>query len=246
MQSRSLWQYAKFVLLVIAVTSGGATTVYATTASSESYQMTESEFGAINNKDSCSGGYCTRASIGNVSGEASVSTNYATKFSPTVDGEPRMEVIIEPGVSDLGELTTDKTSSKTMKIKVQSYLTDGYTIQLVGSAPKIQEHTLSTLTTPTASTPGTEQFGINASVNTTPAIGADPVQVPSSDFSYGIVSDDYKIPDMFKYVSQDVIARSTIESGRTDYTVSMIINISSKTPAGHYDSDFSAIIMPIF
>ena len=51
---------------------------------------------------------------------------------------------------------------------------------------------------------------------------------------------------MFKYANGDAVARSTVETGRTDYTISMVINVSSATPAGHYSADYSAIVVPRF
>ncbi|MEO7905091.1 MAG: hypothetical protein ABIR91_04840 [Candidatus Saccharimonadales bacterium] len=246
MRTRSLWQYAKFVLLVTVVTCGGTVTAHATTATSPSYQMTESEFGSINNQDSCSGEYCARMSIGSVNSGSGGSAKYSAKFGPITDDEPSLEVIVEPGVSDLGELTTSKTAFKTMMVKVRSYLSDGYTLQISGTPPSIKGHTLATPSVPTVSKPGTEQFGINATINTAPEVGAAPVQMPSSDFSYGAVEQGYATANMFKYSSQDVVAKSLSESGRTDYTISMIINVSNATPAGHYDSEFAAVVIPVF
>jgi hypothetical protein len=71
-------------------------------------------------------------------------------------------------------------------------------------------------------------------------------QVPSDSLSFGEVAPDYQTANLFKYVNGDMIASSAVETGRTDYTVSMIVNISNKTPAGHYSGDYSAIVIPRF
>jgi len=128
-------------------------------------------------------------------------------------------------------LTTEKTATKTMIVRVRNYLSDGYTLQIVGSPPKVGGHTLATPTTPTGVHPGTEQFAINAVANTSPNVGADPLQVPSNQTSFGVVTDNYRTPNVFKYASGDVIARSSSASGQTDYTVSMVVNISNATPS---------------
>jgi hypothetical protein len=107
-------------------------------------------------------------------------------------------------------------------------------------------HVLNTPSTPTAALPGTEQFGINATVNTVPNVGTDPVQIPSDQVSFGKVNDDYRIQNKFKYLSGDNVARSDTQSGETDYTISMIVNISNSTPAGHYSGDFSAVVIPVY
>ena len=82
--------------------------------------------------------------------------------------------------------------------------------------------------------------------NATPNVGADPVQVPDSSFSYGIPTSDYNTADSFKYQDGDIIAYSNSSSGQTNYTLSMIANMSNLTPGGIYTSDFSIIVVSVF
>ncbi len=225
---------------------GGAATAYADTASSSNYQMTQTQFGVSSNQQNCSSQYCAKASIGDpASGKSDSSTKTAT-FGTIEGGEPLLEVIVQPGQSDLGILTTDKTSSKTMIVQIRNYLSSGYVLQITGQSPTYAGHALNTPTTPTAATPGTEQFAINAAANTTPAIGANAVQVPDNLTSFGTVAASYSTPNLFKYVSGDVVASSTKSSGRTDYTISMIVNVANSTPAGRYQGDFSAVVIPTY
>jgi hypothetical protein len=70
--------------------------------------------------------------------------------------------------------------------------------------------------------------------------------VPADTVTFGVVDEDYNTPNSFKFTSGDVVARSQAETGRTDYTISMIVNISNSTPAGHYSGDFSAVVIPDF
>jgi len=246
MQKRGLWSYAKFVLLVGAIVSSTGTAA-AETSSSPNYQMTDTEFSTMSNVLNCSAAYCAKASIGDMSAEAGKSTTSTARFgSVAADSEPLLEVIVDPGVSHLGTLTTDRTAFKTATVRVRTYLSNGYILQIVGDPPKYGDHTLATSNTPTSALPGTEQFGINAVANTIPETGADPQQVPSGQTSFGVVDDDYRIPNRFKYMSGDEVARSESESGRTDYTISFIVNVSNSTPAGHYTGDFSAIVTPVY
>lgn len=225
----------------------GAAPVMAETSNSSSYQVSEMQFGSGSTLESCSEQYCARTSIGDMtSGGGSSSAGGTATFGPIADTEPLLEVIVDPGESNLGDLTTERTATKTMTVRIRNYLSDGYMLQIVGTPPKYGNHTLNTPSTPTASSPGTEQFAINAAANTSPNVGAGPVQVPSNQLSFGVVDDDYQTPNLFKYVSGDVVARSLSESGRTDYTISMIVNISNSTPAGHYTGDFSAVVIPVF
>lgn len=232
------------MLLTVLIASCGTGTAFAVTSSSSKYQVTETEFGASSTKKSCSDQYCARVSIGDMGSGSGKSAGTAATFGSITSDEPLLEVIVDPGVSNLGDLAAETTATKTTNVRVRSYLSDGYVLQIVGNAPKYGNHTINTLSTPTASSAGTEQFGINAVANTSPSVGAAPLQVPSSQTSYGEVVSGYNTPNLFKYTSGDVVARSLTESGRTDYTISMIVNISNSTPAGHYSGDFSAVVIP--
>jgi hypothetical protein len=91
------------------------------------------------------------------------------------------------------------------------------------------------LSTPTASIPGTEQFGMNLVANTSPiTFGANPSQNPSSVFSFGAAASGYNTANLYKYVQGSTIASSNSSSGETDYTISYIYNISNSTPGGYY------------
>ena len=246
MQKRRLGSYLKLMVLMGAIVCGGAGTAFAETSNSSNYQVTESQFSSGSTLKSCSGQYCAQASIGDMAGGRSKSASNSAAFGPVVDGEPLLEVIVGAGESNLGVLSTEKTSTKTMTVQVRNYLSDGYMLQIVGDPPKYDGHTLRTSKTPTAATPGVEQFAINAAPNTAPQVGLGPIQVPSSQTSFGVIEEAYRTPNLFKYVSGDVVARSLSESGQTNYTISMIVNVSSSTPAGHYTGDFSAVVIPIF
>ena len=215
-------------------------------SSSNSYQVTETEFGAGSSAQTCSGQYCSQTSIGDMTAGNANSATYATKFGTITNSEPLLEVIVEPGNSDLGVLTTEQTATKTTIVRIRNYLSGGYTLQIVGDPPKVGGHTLKTPSTPTASAPGTEQFGINAVANTTPSVGTNPEQVPSGQISFGSVDDNFNTPNMFMYTSGNRVAYSNTESGRTDYTISMIVNISNLTPAGHYSGDYAAVVIPVY
>jgi len=248
MRKKELWRYTKVVLLFVATLSFGATAANAETSSSTHYKVTGTDFNAISNTQACSSQYCAKASLGDMSSDTSTSPASTAQFGTiaTTDSNPLLEVIVDPGISNLGTLSAETTAYKTMMVRVRTYLSDGYVLQIVGSAPKYGNHTLTTPSTPTSATPGTEQFGINATVNTTPAVGADPLQVPSGQTDFGKVNDDYKIQNKFKYINGDEVARSNSASGRTDYTISMVVNISNSTPAGRYSGDFSAVVTPLY
>lgn len=233
------------LLAVGIILAGGATTVFATNSSSDHYQITESQFSGGSNQDSCSQAYCARATIGDANSVTPKQSS--SSFTATSqDSTPVIQMIIDPGESNLGTLTSEHTATKVTTIRISTYLSGGYILQIIGDPPKFNGHTLATPTTPTASQVGTEQFGINLVANTSSNVGVAPAQVPDAGTVFGEPTADYKTSNLFKYVSGDVVAHSLTDSGRTDYTLSTIVNISNSTPAGHYSGDFSAIVMPAY
>lgn len=216
------------------------------TSSSTNYQASQLQFGSGDANETCTGNYCASTSVGGSLSGDSASGTYAVKFGAITKSEPSLDVIVESGQHDLGEFSSSATSYKQMTLKVRNYLSSGYMVQFIGTPPKHSGHTLTALTTPTASQVGVEQFGINVVANTAPMVGANPVQVPSNAFSFGKAAADYDTPNLFKYMSGDVIALSDTASGETEYTISMIINVAGNTPAGKYTSDFSAVVIPLY
>ena len=234
------------IFCAVVIAAGCVGTAKAEVSSSAHYKMTETDFNAGTTLQSCSTQYCAKSSAGGALNGDTAGASSAAKVGSVIDGDPLLEVLVNSGTSDVGTLTTEHTTTKTMTVQVRTYLSNGYSLQIVGDPPKFGTHTLTTLPTPTASRSGVEQFGINVVANTSPAIGTNPVQVPSDQTSFGVANDDYKTPNLFKYINGDVVAHSQSQSGRTDYTISMVMNISNGTPAGHYSGDFSAIVVPVY
>lgn len=245
MRKQRLWGCSGLALLVAFVigVAVSAQTALAETSSSTNYQMVETEFGATSSTESCSSQYCAKASIGEVGSPSSATS---ASFGDAKYSEPILEMIVTAGDSNLGVLTTERTATKITKIQIRNYLSGGYILQIIGDPPKFDGHNLETPTTPVASKPGTEQFGMNMVANTTPSVGANPVQDPADKGIFGAADPAYATANMFKYASGDVFARSVQNSGGTDYTLSMIVNISSSTPSGHYSGDFSAVLIPAY
>lgn len=233
-----------FIAIVFAVGTG-TVTVLAVDSSSNNYQITEWQFGSGATLDSCSEAYCAQATIGD---QGAASSGAAPEFGEVETDEPMMEVIIVPGESNLGTLSTERTATKVTEVKVRNNFEGGYTLQVVGEAPKFGNHILNTPATPSESRMGTEQFAINLTANTVPEVGKLPTQVQQTEGQqviYGEPTDNYKTPNLFMYENGGIIAQSVTQKGRTDYTISMIVNISNSTPSGHYSGDLGLFIVPL-
>ena len=207
-------------------------------SSSTNYSVDEAFFGTGGELNACSTSYCAKQAAGETGIGNTSSTNYSAQAGFNTDRQPSLTFIVSGSDADLGILSTISTATASGTFSVKSYLSGGYVVQLASDPPTTQgpnAHTLSAPATPTASSPGTEQFGMNLAANTSPiTFGADPVQVPYSTFSFGTVSPGYNTPNLYKYVKGDTIASSAKSSGQTDYTVSYIYNTASLTPSGEY------------
>lgn len=243
--------YSLVMVLAAMISFGVVGTAAATTTSSSShYSVTETQFGPGSNLQECSNNYCAKTSAGDTTVGRASSTNYSAQFGSNTTDEPLLEEIVTGGTQDMGVLDSTKTGTATYGVSVRNYLSDGYVLQITGSIPSQGSHTLTVPmgpgNSPFTSQPGAEQFGINLADNTAPNIGKGPVQVPDDTFSFGTVVSGYDTPDLFKYVPNDIVAGSDKSTGETDYTVSMIINVSNATPGGRYNGAFSAVAVPRF
>ena len=230
-----------FVLLMVPIN------VFAQSSSSN-YSIDEYFIGPGGDNDLNSTNYSARASLGDTGIGNSASTNYQLYGGFTTTDVPYIEVFVPSTTIDMGVLDESTTGTGTGTFSVRTYLADSYVVTLAGTLPTSEGGaTIDAMGTRSTSTQGTEQYGLNLTTNTSPAsFGADPVQVPSTDFSFGYVLSDYNVANEFKYVNGDQIAASDSSSGQTDYTVSYIINVSPITEAGLYTARSTFVVTSTF
>lgn len=230
---------------------GFAGSAVADESSSNNYKINEVQIGGTgSDEEACSSGgnYCSRVSVGDLVVGSGKSDSYSAQFGSNTTAEPLLEVIVQAGTNDMGELDTNKTGTASAVIKVRNYLSNGYVVQLAGEAPSQGTHRLATMTIdcPCTSQPGAEQFGINLRENSSPEVGGNPVQVPNSGFAFGAPGENYNTSNLFYFAASDIIAGSSISSGQTEYTLSMVMNVSAATPGGRYNSSYAAVVVPVY
>jgi hypothetical protein len=220
---------------VLVVVGLPAQTFATSLSSSSDYQVDQVFFGSGGELNSCSTDYCSKQSAGELTVGNTASSNYQAQGGFNTNREPFIEFDVSNTNVDLGTLSPNTTATTTATFSVSTYLAHGYTVVNASDPPTNNSHTMTALTTPTASAAGTEQFGINLAANTVPTtFGADPSLQPDSTFSYGEADIDYSAANYFKYVKGDAIASSTKSTSQTLYTISYIFNISHITPGGTY------------
>jgi hypothetical protein len=210
-------------------------TVHAAQSQSTNYQVNEVFFGSGGALNNCSTNYCAKESIGETAVGNTSSANYQAHAGFNTDRTPYLQFIVNGTNTDVGGLSTGSTTTTTATFSVKNYLSSGYSVITVSNPPKNNSYTMHALSSPTASTVGTEQFGINLVANTSPTtFGANPSQKPSNAFSFGAAATGYNTANLYKYVPGDTIASSISSSGETDFTISYIYNISVLTAGGTY------------
>jgi hypothetical protein len=207
---------------------------------SSTYRIDESYMGQGSSLESSSAGY--RLEEGHQSTGAITATGSSSSLFSYVAGattqEPTLSCILDTASIDFGNFSTALTSTANATFSVLNYTSYGYNVRLIGGAPKASDYSLSSLSSGDVSRVGVEQFGINLVANTSPAnFGSFPEQVLGSEFSSGDATTNYSIPNIYRYVEGESIAAATQSSGRTNYTISYIINVETYTPGGVYTAE---------
>lgn len=230
-------------------------------ASSTNYSVDNVFFGSGGSLNSCSTNYCSKQSAGETAVGNSKSSNYQIQAGNNTDRSESLQLLITSNNVDLGTVSTNTTGTGTASFSVKSYLASGYAVQISGTPPKYSSYTVAAMSSPAASSPGTEQFGINLAANNscggvvngnggTITGSSAAVQNPSG-FGYGAAAhnsstDYYDTACKFMYVNGDVIASSSSSSGETDYTISYIFNASIATRGGTYSTTQTIIATSTF
>ena len=232
--------------LVIAVLLVNSTKAYAQQTCSGQYCSNEYYFGTGGNNDLNSAHYNANTGTGALGVGNTASAQYRAEGGYLNANEEYLEFFVSSSPVNLGVLSNLSASTATASFTVRNYLSSGYAVLSYGTPLTSGTHTFTNLASPTTSSPGSEQFGINLIDNSSPNIGTNPVLVPDSTFSFGTAASGYGTLNNFKYVSSDPVATSTQSTGETDYTISYLANISTLTPGGVYTMSHILVVVPTF
>ncbi len=246
------WHYALAALSFLAVMVFAFTPKVFAQYQSSHYLVNEVFFGNGGTLQSTSNSYQAQTSIGELGVGNSKGTNYQAQNGFNTSDMPVLIVNVAGGTLVLGDvngvLNSSTASTNYTTFTIENYLSHGYVVYITGSGPTDGPggYALNALSTPTLSSPGSEQFGINLAQNTSPAVGAPPQYIPDNSFSTGFAATGYNNANYFEYIPNSEIAYSNSSSGETQYTLSVLENISNHTPAGVYTSSLSVVAVPTF
>jgi hypothetical protein len=239
---KQTFRYA-FVLMGLLLVLPAPTTT-AQSSNSSNYRVDQTFFGTGGtDQNACSGSYCAKQTAGELGVGNTCANNYCALAGFNTDDEPFIEFVVTGNNIDLGYLDTNEVKTAEGTFSVRAWKAGGYVVRTEAEPPTNtgpQQQQLAPMTTPGASTPGTEQFGINLVRNDDfPTVGQDlgedPDQIPDGTFSFGEVDNAYDDPSIFKYTKGDRVAYSDFSTSVTAYTISYIFNITETTPSGQYN-----------
>ncbi len=142
---------------------------------------------------------------------------------------------------DFGTFSSTSPSTGTSVMAASTNGQTGYAITANGATLTSGSNTITALTSPTASSVGSAQFGLNLRDNATPNIGTDPSG--ASGYSYG---SGYGTTDSYKFVTGDNVVTRSNQGDATAYTVSYLVNVPGSQPAGTYTATMTYICTATF
>jgi hypothetical protein len=212
-------------------------------SASAHYEVNEVQFGSGSLLNATSSTYQAQQSLGATAGGFTSSASYWAQAGYLTPNTPFLEMTVNNSSLNLGTLSVGGSSTGTASFDVRAYTDSGYVVESVNNPPENSSgQYINNLTTPTASSPGTEQFGINLVSNPTScpntvvsSFGTNPQHIPNNDYANGIAASGYNTCGLFQYNKGDVIAESSGNGwGDTDYTISYLMNISADSRSGLY------------
>ncbi|HEX8182549.1 MAG TPA: hypothetical protein VF575_03015 [Candidatus Saccharimonadales bacterium] len=139
-----------------------------------------------------------------------------------------------------GELSSQAPRSATSQMLASTNAAYGYSVTLAGTTMTAGNNVIPAMTGG-ASQRGTNQFGVNARQNVSPAVGSEPN-------GPGLINpaNGYNTPNIFKFNSGDIVASSSNADDYRKLTMSYIVNVGSNQPPGRYVATVSYICLANF
>lgn len=211
---------------------------------SPNFEMTEHSLGNSSLFNSTSSEYSVNLSVGDTAVQSSASQNLQTDSGSVTTDDPALRFVVNDFDADFGTFSASSTSVASSTFSVSNYTSYGYMVYIVGEPPSNGDYALEPMEDTGSPVTGESQFGINLVANTQPeSIGANPDR---GDFGFGEATEEYDIPNQYRYNSGEAIARSTESGGDTDYTISYIANTEGIAPGGQYSSNLTLIAVGTF
>ncbi len=214
--------------------------VHADTPHSNSYRFDETVIGGGGLIQSSSASFQTLSEISDLGVGNTASSNYQIESGSVTTNDPALAFSVSGTPTFTTAFSPSTAATATTTFTVSNYTSYGYVVQLFGTPPTNGGHTITALASGGTSSPGNEQFGLNLVANTSPiSFGTNPNH---GLFAFGSAATNYDTPNTYRFVSGETIASAPKSSGVTTYTISYMVNVSSITPGGQYNSPQTLVV----
>lgn len=216
--------------------------------SSPNYKFEETSLGGSGFLNAQSNNYQATGTSGILGLGDSAGSGYQLNNGHVTTPDPTLTFAVNDFDINFPEFSPSVAATTTSTFQVINYTSYGYIVQVYGTPPTNNSHTITAMgtTTPEPSQVGVEQFGINLVANTSPvSVGANPdndnnVQY-SKQFGFGQASINYDTANNYRFVSGETVAEAPKSSGQTIYTISYLVNVDNLTPGGKYTNNLTLI-----
>lgn len=240
-RTNGAWKLSGVLALLVLF---GAPVSASNTPSSTNFRFDETSIGLTNSIESSSANFRDQSTAGGAAAGSSSSDNFKTEIGSNTSPDPNLTFTLNSQAANFGSFSTTQAATATATFSIVNYTSYGYVVQIAGKPPTYANNEIDAMGANAPSQPGTEQFGINLVANTDPtSFGANPENgtVPN-DFGFGQAAPNYANPNQFRYVPGETIAQAPKSSGKTEYTISYLVNVANLTPGGTYGSDQVLIV----
>lgn len=229
-------------VLLVALLFGASAS--ASVPTSNNYRFDETSVGVSSLLESNSANFRATSGAGDIGIGNSSSTNFQTESGTKTTPDPNLTFAMTSSATSFGAFSATAAKTSTSTFSVTNYTSFGYVVQMAGSPPKYGSNEIDAMSATSNSQPGIEQFGINLVANTDPtSFGANPQNgTAPNNFGFGQASAEYANPNMFRYVPGETIASAPKSSGKTDYTISYLVNVAPLTAGGTYSANQTLIV----
>lgn len=142
---------------------------------------------------------------------------------------------------NFGSFSSTSTSSGTSVMAASTNGDGGYSITVNGATLTSGADTISALASQTASSIGSEQFGLNLKDNATPNVGAE-----VSGSGSGTATANYGTADQYRFVTGDSVSSAASNTDANTFTASYIVNVGGSTEPGTYTATMTYICTATF
>ncbi len=153
---------------------------------------------------------------------------------------------IDNYIVNMGDITDNQTSVATSQFLGATNATGGYTVSVTGTTLTSGNNIISSLSTPSPSIIGQDQFGMNLRVNDVPSFGSDPVGEIDPLSPTPVITPNYGTANLYTFNNGDNLVSVPRPTLPVTFTAAYIVNTASGQPVGVYTTTLTYICLANF